>query len=117
MPASDLIGVSTGALDALAAGPGLAALRAHGKLRNLGAQALHLCAVAGGDLAACLSVEARLWDEAAAGLIAREAGAVYATDPAPADWTDPAALMALPRLRSLAAHPALAPALAPLIHA
>ena len=47
------------------------------KLRDLGSQALHLCYVAGGRLSAALSVEARLWDDAAGALIACEAGARY----------------------------------------
>lgn len=47
------------------------------KLRNLGAQTLHLCYVACGRLGAALSVEARIWDDAAGALIASEAGARY----------------------------------------
>ncbi len=43
-----------------------------GKLRILGSQALHLCYVASGRLAAALSREARLWDDAAGALMVEE---------------------------------------------
>jgi len=52
-------------------------LARHGKLRILGAQALHLCYAAAGRLRAALSVEARLWDDAAGALVALEAGLRY----------------------------------------
>ncbi len=43
-----------------------------GKLRIFGSQALHLCYVAAGRLAATLSIEARLWDDAAGALMVEE---------------------------------------------
>lgn len=46
----------------------------HGRLRNLGAQALQLCYVACGRLQLAASSETRLWDNAAGALIVREAG-------------------------------------------
>jgi myo-inositol-1(or 4)-monophosphatase len=75
-----LIGLSTGALDSLVRNPdGYACLRAWGKIRNMGAQTLHLCYVARGRFALTASYEARLWDDAAGRLIAEEAGARYVT--------------------------------------
>ena len=75
---SALIGLSTGAQDDLVRHPAAyARLRAWGKLRNLGARALHLCYVARGLFALAASNEARLWDDAAGRLIAEEAGARY----------------------------------------
>lgn len=59
------------------ASPLLPMMRQFGKLRILGSQALHLCYVAAGRLRAAISWEARLWDDAAGALIAREAGARY----------------------------------------
>lgn len=74
---TELIGVSSGVL-ALA---NIADLRRYGKIRNLGSQALQLCMVASGQLAANLSYEAKLWDDVAGALIAREAGAHYSARP------------------------------------
>ena len=75
---SGLIAVSSGAMDSLIRHPqAYARLRAVGKLRNLGAQALHLCYVARGRFALAVSQEARLWDDAAGRLIAEEAGSRY----------------------------------------
>jgi myo-inositol-1(or 4)-monophosphatase len=111
----ELVVLSTGLMDAILAAPDgparWAALRQTGKLRNLGAQALHLCGVAAGQFAAVASHEARVWDEAAAGLILREAGGLWHSAADRADWGDPAALMAIRAQRSLACHPVAAPAL------
>lgn len=106
---SELIVLSTGLLDKLSgAHDGVfRTLRSHGKIRNLGSQALHLCGVAGGQFAAVLSQEARVWDEAAGGLILREAGGVWTSAADQADWSDPRRLMAQEQ-RSIACHPALA---------
>lgn len=103
----DLIVLSTGLMDRLVADHPTAytALRAVGKLRNLGAQALHLCGVAEGRFAAVASLEARLWDEAAGGLILREAGGHWQAASDHADWTRPQAMMAIRQQRSIAAHP------------
>lgn len=104
----ELVVASTGLLDRLHAGADRApwaALRQAGKLRNLGAQSLHLCGVAQGWFAAALSVEARIWDEAAGGLVLREAGGIWRSAADSADWCDPAGLMALPGQESLACHP------------
>ncbi len=110
----ELVVLSTGLLDALMAEGGArwASLRAVGKIRNLGAQSLHLCAVAEGRLAAVASIEARVWDEAAGGLIVREAGGIWRSAADGADWHDPAAMMAIRAQRSLACHPAAEPAMA-----
>lgn len=109
----ELLLASTGALDRLADRPdAYRALRAVGKIRNLGAQALHLCFVASGAAAAALSREARVWDEAAGALIAAEAGCVLRSWAEAIDWTQPEAAMATPGRHSLAAHPAAAAALA-----
>lgn len=113
-PPIDLVVLSTGLIDALlnANADGIsvrwAQIREIGKIRNLGAQALHLCGVASGQFAAACSIEARIWDEAAAGLIVREAGGVWASEADKADWKDPAGLMAIRQQRSLACHPAVA---------
>lgn len=73
-----LLGVSSGLTDRLVANPSTyAGLRKLGKLRNFGAQSLHLVYVAEGKLDATLSQEARFWDDAAGRLIAQEAGATY----------------------------------------
>lgn len=48
-----------------------------GKLRNFGAQALHLAYVAAGRLHAAASMETRLWDNLAGALLVREAGGIY----------------------------------------
>jgi myo-inositol-1(or 4)-monophosphatase len=107
---SALVGLSTGLLDALVEAPDAfarwKALRSVGKIRNLGAQSLQLCAVAEGALAAAASIEARVWDEAAGGLVLREAGALWRSAADEADWSRPAALMASGPQRSLACHPA-----------
>ncbi|SEA65181.1 inositol monophosphatase family protein [Rubrimonas cliftonensis] len=110
---AELVALSTGLLDALIAehAGAYAAARRVGKLRNLGAQALHLCAVATGGLAAAASLEARVWDEAAGGLIAREAGCLWRARSDELDWGDPAGVMTAGPQRSLAAHPAVAAAL------
>lgn len=73
-----LIALSTGLLGDLINHPqAFSAMRDIGKLRNLGAQALHLCYVADGKLSLAASTEARLWDDAAGRLIVKEAGAEY----------------------------------------
>lgn len=115
---SELLVLSTGLLDALMAEGGgrWPALRRLGKLRNLGAQALHLCGVAAGQFAAAGSIEARIWDEAAGGLILREAGGIWASAADAADWQDPAALMEVRQLRSLACHPAVAETVSAILH-
>ena len=75
-----LIGLSSGAMDALSLRPDCyARLRKSGKLRNFGAQAIHHCYVARGRLALAVSEEARLWDDAAGRLLVEEAGGQYAT--------------------------------------
>ena len=75
-----LIGVSSGAMDALMRRPDCyARLRQTGKLRNFGAQALHHCYVARGRLALAVSEEAKLWDDAAGRLVVEEAGGNYAS--------------------------------------
>lgn len=105
---SELIVVSTGFLDGLFArseGHTWTTLRDKGKLRNLGAQAIHLCGVAEGWFAAALSVEARVWDEAAGGLIVREAGAVWKSRADALDWSNPQSLLEVTRQDSLACHP------------
>lgn len=120
-PPSELITLSTGMLDALVAGyPGAyRALRQVGKIRNMGAQSLNLCLVALGGLAAVTSLEAKVWDEAAGGLIVREAGGVWDSAADRADWRSPSQMMALKGQNSLACHPAVAeklrPVLAPLL--
>lgn len=102
-----LIGLTSGTLDALSDQPQLlAALRQYGKLRILGSQALQLCAVASGQLAATLSVEARRWDDIAGALILAEAGAAYSAHPANNSFGAPQ--------QSLATHPALTAGLRPL---
>lgn len=102
-----LVVPSTGLLDRLVVDhpESYAALRKIGKIRNLGAQALHLVRVAEGSFAGVASVEAKIWDEAAAGLILREAGGRWISAADSADWTAPAALMAVEEQRSIAAHP------------
>ncbi|HHB81120.1 MAG TPA: inositol monophosphatase family protein [Aliiroseovarius sp.] len=112
-----LIVLSTGLLDHLMQDDNAQweGIRAIGKIRNLGAQALHLCGVARGQFAAVASVEARVWDEAAAGLILREAGGIWQSRADRADWTDPTALMAITKQYSVAADPASAAALVPLL--
>ena len=105
--ASELIVASTGFLDRVqttARGDAWAAIRRTGKVRNFGAQSLHLCGVAQGWFGAGLSVEARIWDEAAGGLIVREAGGVWHSRADFADWCDPATIMPVPQ-ESIACHP------------
>lgn len=108
--APDLIVLSTGLLDRLVGRhPEIyRALRKVGKIRNLGAQALHICGVAQGSFAGVASLEARIWDEVAAGLITREAGGVWRSRADRQDWTRPAALMEVTEQRSIAAHPDVA---------
>jgi fructose-1,6-bisphosphatase/inositol monophosphatase family enzyme len=110
----ELVVVSTGLLDRLAgADPARwQALRRVGKIRNLGAQSLHLVGVAEGRFAAVASHEARVWDEAAAGLVVREAGGLWASAADGADWRQPAALMAIAAQQSLACHPGAAQGMA-----
>lgn len=99
---SALIALSSGVLDAVVGRDDFPALRRFGKLRNLGSQALQLCAVARGSLALNASLEARLWDDAAGRLIATEAGAIYRAHVPVEDRGRPVA-----RQRSLCAHPAV----------
>lgn len=95
--------LSTGVLTRTHAQPAaFTAMKAFGKLRNLGAQALNLCLVAEGALAAVASEEARLWDDAAGRLVATEAGAVYVAGVDAAERDRPHA-----RQNSLAVHPAI----------
>lgn len=105
--APELVVLSTGLLDAMMAGGGEGwnRLRKVGKIRNLGAQSLHLAGVAEGRFAAVASIEARVWDEAAGGLILREAGGVWRSAADGIDWHHPAAVMGIRQQRSLACHP------------
>lgn len=111
--APELLVLSTGLLDRLMAEGGTrwTQLRAVGKIRNLGAQSLHLCGVADGRFAAVASIEARVWDEAAGGLILREAGGFWRSSVDMADWTQPRAIMDIRQQRSLACHPTVEAAL------
>lgn len=111
--APELLVLSTGLLDQLMSEGGArwSQLRAVGKIRNLGAQSLHLCGVADGRFAAVASIEARVWDEAAGGLILREAGGLWRSVVDKADWTQPRAIMDIRQQRSLACHPAVEAAL------
>ncbi len=106
---SELIVLSTGLLDVLVAkhADAYADMRRIGKIRNLGAQALNLCFVAGGGLAAVASIEAKVWDEAAGGLIVREAGGVWTAVSDHANWRSPSEMMTIRQQRSLAAHPGI----------
>ena len=98
-----LVALSTGAIDALVAKPDEhRALRAKAKVRNLGSQSLHLCAVARGQVAMAVSAEARVWDDAAGELIAVEAGAGYRSLAREGNFERP--------LRSVCAHPTWAEA-------
>lgn len=67
----------------------LGELLARRRLRNFGAQALHLCLAAEGRIDLVASREARGWDDMAGALIAREAGLRYGSyapgPPPPAD--------------------------------
>ena len=49
----------------------------HGKLRGLGAQSLQLAYVAAGRLTSSVSLETKLWDNAAGALLVMEAGGKY----------------------------------------
>lgn len=49
----------------------------HGKLRGLGAQSLQLAYVAAGRLTANVSLETKLWDNAAGALLVQESGGIY----------------------------------------
>ena len=49
-------------------------------LRIFGSQAMHLCYVAQGSLAGCVSNEAKAWDDAAGSLLVTEAGGAYYHD-------------------------------------
>lgn len=75
------LAVSSGFLETLTGEDGGPVLRrlleTFPKIRNLGAEALHLSYVACGRFRGSASVEARLWDDAAGALIATEAGARY----------------------------------------
>jgi myo-inositol-1(or 4)-monophosphatase len=107
-PPGELLVLSTGFLDRLVTGGHAAiwqSLRQIGKIRNLGSQALHLCGVASGQFAAVASCEARIWDEAAAGLVVREAGGHWMSVADTVDWADPAGVMELEPQLSLAMHP------------
>jgi len=52
-------------------------LTRHGRVRNLGAQALQLSYVAAGRLSAAVSLGTRLWDNAAGALLVKEAGGLF----------------------------------------
>lgn len=99
LPPQSLFSLSTGLLDAIDGSDAFARLRAFGKVRNFGSQALQLCAVAQGALAFNASIEARLWDDAAGRLIALEAGMRYRA--APSDILSS-------KQHSLCVHPAVA---------
>lgn len=73
------LGGSSGCLKRWSTQPHILAdlLGRYGKLRILGSQALHLCYVAAGRFEAAMSVEARLWDDAAAALVVMESGFKY----------------------------------------
>ena len=78
---SKAIAISSGLVDYLnTSSPyGLVQLRKLAKLRILGAQALQLAYVADGRLEACISAEAKLWDDVAGALIVQESGKFYGT--------------------------------------
>ena len=75
----EAIAISSGVVDYFSnqRSDGLARLRKLAKLRILGAQALQLAYVASGRLQACMSVEAKLWDDIAGALIIQESGKFY----------------------------------------
>jgi myo-inositol-1(or 4)-monophosphatase len=79
--AVDAVAISSGVLARLAStgnGQGLTRLLNRcPKTRILGSQALHLCYVASGRLAAAASAESYVWDDAAGALIVAESGARY----------------------------------------
>jgi myo-inositol-1(or 4)-monophosphatase len=70
-----------------------------GKLRGLGAQSLQLAYVAAGRLTANVSLETKIWDNAAGALLVKEAGGLYVnlegTDPFPIGPGEPALLGAV----------------------
>jgi myo-inositol-1(or 4)-monophosphatase len=103
---SSLIAISSGAMDGLIEKSAIYhQARGLGKVRNLGSQALQLCAVASGTLSVALSREAKFWDDAAARLIAEEAGAIYKSySPVPKNPAPTAALSEI-SLHSLCVHP------------
>ena len=76
---SDYIGLSSGFLEKVSQQkPSLiSTLRASGKFRILGAQALHLCYVAAGRFKGCINYETKIWDDIAGALIVVEAGGYY----------------------------------------
>lgn len=90
-----------------------------GRLRNFGAQALQLCYVACGRLGGAVSLETRLWDNAAGALIVREAGGLYTdlsgNDPFP--LTPGAAALKGGRTPCIAANPGAHARLLPLLRA
>ncbi|MEQ1407362.1 inositol monophosphatase [Neorhizobium sp. Rsf11] len=103
---STLAAISSGALDALNERSDIyASLRTMAKIRNLGSQSLHLCYVAGGRLGFAISQEARFWDDAAARLIAEEAGACYHSFAASENGDLLELAFSKAPLRSLCAHP------------
>ncbi|MDB2578161.1 inositol monophosphatase [Tateyamaria sp.] len=110
VPPPALIVPSTGLLDKIMSSHPAAydALRKAGKIRNLGSQALHLARVAEGSFAAVASIEAKIWDEAASGLILLEAGGVWRSAADQADWSCPALLMEVEQQNSVSAHPLVA---------
>nr|WP_321454981.1 inositol monophosphatase [uncultured Cohaesibacter sp.] len=106
--ASTLLAVSSGALDAMNGRPEIyQPFRKLGKLRNLGSQALQLVYVANGKFGCALSQEACFWDDAAARLIAQEAGALYHSFAAENDADYMKLCMSKSPLKSLCAHPDL----------
>lgn len=106
--AMDLAAVSTGLLDRMIDHPDAwRQLRHLVKIRNLGSQALQLCAVAEGRLGAALSHEARFWDDAAGGLIVREAGGIYESRVPGQDFR--VMIVNQTEMKSAAVHPALYP--------
>ncbi|HEY5956703.1 MAG TPA: inositol monophosphatase [Polyangiaceae bacterium] len=90
-----------------------------GKLRGLGAQALQLAYVAAGRLTANISLETKLWDNAAGALLVKEAGGAYfnldAIDPFPIGPGAPALLGAADPC--IAAAPTILDAIRPLLEA
>ena len=101
---SDFVAVSSGAMLSLAeSAPNLIVrLREKSKFRLLGSQALQLCYVAAGRLQACISREAKLWDDIAGAFVVEEAGAVY-RNRAGVEMTNLAILSAQTNMRSVAA--------------
>lgn len=90
------IAMTNGVLNALRQVPEerlASVFRQIGKMRNFGAQALHLAYVAAGRLCGAVSVETRLWDNAAGALLVTEAGGCYSDiagrEPFPVTAGDP----------------------------